>query len=90
MNSWSHLPNAAHIDHVLESLKQHSGEWAAAWHGGRDVAHVAALNAVYNAARRAAWDAAWRAVRGAVWNAGRDAAWVRVGMRLIMRLGMRF
>ena len=30
MNAWSHLPNAAVIDEVLESLKNHPEAWGAA------------------------------------------------------------
>ena len=29
MNAWSHLPNAAAIDEVLESLKKHPEAWDA-------------------------------------------------------------
>ncbi len=84
---WSHLPNAAHIDAVLVSLKANPDDWVAA----ADVAWDAALDAVRIAARIAAWDAAqyaaldaaldaariaaWEAVRGAAWDAVRDAAW---------------
>ena len=31
MNAWDHLPNAHHIDWVLESVKQHPKEWLDAW-----------------------------------------------------------
>lgn len=30
MAEWSHLPNAAHIDWVLQSVKADQGKWAAA------------------------------------------------------------
>jgi len=63
---WSHLPNAAHIDWVLQSVKADPGKWAAA----RDAARDAAQGAAWDAARDAAWDAA----RGAAWGAARDAA----------------
>ena len=55
--AWAHLPNAAHIDEVLASLKAHPEKWTAA----RDAAWVTA----WGAARVAAWDAAW----GAAWYA---------------------
>jgi hypothetical protein len=58
-NAWSHLPNAHHIDWVLESVKENPKLW------------VAALNAACNAA----WNAALGAVRGAAWDAARSAAW---------------
>ena len=75
MNAWSHLPNAAHIDRVLESSKSHPEVWDAArtsarsgaWVRARSVsAYDAAYNAAYNAAAySAAWDAACDAARGA-------------------------
>ena len=42
MAKWSHLPNAAHIDWVLQSVKADPGTWDTAW----------------GAAWGAAWDAA--------------------------------
>ena len=82
MNAWSHLPNAAVIDEVLESLKKHPEAWgaarSAAWGATWDAARGAAWDAAWDAARDAAWDAAWDATwdaaRGAVWGAARDAA----------------
>jgi len=71
MNAWSHLPNAAHIDRVLESVKSHPEVWVlprtSAWDAARDAAR--------NAARGAAWDAARIAARGAAWGSAWDAAW---------------
>ena len=49
MNAWDHLPNAAVIDEVLESLKKHPEAWGAAWGAARDAA--------WDAARDAAWGA---------------------------------
>ena len=60
--AWAHLPNAAHIDEVLASLKAHPERWDAA----RDAA--------WDAARDAAWDVAWDVAWNAAWNAARDAA----------------
>jgi hypothetical protein len=83
MNAWSHLPNAHHIDRVLESAKLHPEIWEAA----RDAAHndldwYAATDAAMNAARETshneAWDAALNArlaAQGAAWIAAQDAAW---------------
>jgi hypothetical protein len=66
MSEWSHLPNAAHIDRILDSLKANHIIWADAW------------NETYNAAWEAAWDttwnAAWDAARNAAWEAARNAA----------------
>ena len=47
---WSHLPNAAHIDAVLASVKANPDDWDAAY------------DAAWYAARDAAWYAAWYAV----------------------------
>ena len=48
-NAWDHLPNAKHIDRIIQSLKDDPWAWAAA------------RNAARNASRNAAWDAAWDA-----------------------------
>ena len=66
---WSHLPNAAHIDAVLASLKANPDEWNAARGAAWDAARVAAWDAAWDAARVAAWDAAW----DAAYIAARDA-----------------
>jgi hypothetical protein len=67
---WSHLPNAAHIDAVIASVKANPDDWDAAY----DAAYDAAWNAAYDAALDAAWDAAWDAARDAARYAARDAA----------------
>ena len=74
MNAWSHLPNAAAIDEVLESLKKHPEAWDAAW----DAAGCAAWDAARDAAWGAAWGAARDATRDAAWGAARSAAWSAV------------
>jgi hypothetical protein len=75
---WSHLPNAAHIDRVLDSLKAHPDMWNAARDAAWDVTYEA-WNAAWNAARIAARDAARiaarNATRDAAWDATRDAAY---------------
>ncbi len=68
---WSHLPNAAHIDAVIVSLKANPDDWRAA----RDAAWSAAQYAAQYAALEAAWSAAWSAARIAAWDAALDAAW---------------
>ena len=81
--AWSHLPNAAHIDRVLASVKAHPDKWVAAQNAtrgaARDAAWYAAWDAAGGAARDAAWFAAWGAVRTAAryasYDAARDAAW---------------
>jgi hypothetical protein len=76
----AHLPNAAHIDWVLQSVKQNPALWNAAWNAALwNAAWDAAWDAARDAARDAAWDAArdaaWDVTRDAAWNAARDAAW---------------
>ena len=81
MNKWANLPNAKHIDWVLQSLKDNPDEWGsardAATDAGRDAAYNAAWDAEKVAARGAAWTAATDAGRDAAidaaWNAARDA-----------------
>ena len=87
MNAWDHLPNAAVIDEVLESLEKHPEAWGAArnavrnaaWGTARDAARDAAWDAARSEARSearvAAWDAAWDAAGNAAGDAVRDAAW---------------
>ena len=71
---WSHLPNAAHIDAVLASVKANPDEWSAAWGAALDAAWGAALDAAWAAAWGAARYAARYAARDATWDAARDAA----------------
>ena len=78
MNEWSNLPNAAHIDRVLASLKSHPEAWSAAryaaWSAARDAARDAAWSAAMDADGDAARDAAWSAARDAARDAARYAA----------------
>ena len=83
MNAWSHLPNAHHIDRVLESVKSHPEIWDAFWGVARNAAWSAALNAAWSeaydasrsAARSVAWLAAWDAAMSVTLHAAWDAAW---------------
>jgi hypothetical protein len=74
MNAWSHVPNAYHIDRVLESVKSHPEIWDAAWDTDRSAAHGAALDASRFAALDASRVAALNASRVAAWNASWGAA----------------
>ena len=71
MNAWNHLPNAHHIDRVLESAKSHLEIWSTPWDAvrNRDAAHNEAWYAATDAAREEAWyaatDAAWDVARNA-------------------------
>ena len=62
MSAWSHLPNAAHIDRVIESSNSYPEVWNVAYDSAWDAAWDAARDAAYTAARNAAWNAAWNAV----------------------------
>ena len=79
MNKWSNLPNAKHIDCVLQSVKDNPDEWAAAYYAAYNAAwasaHDAAYDAAYNSARGAAWNAARNAARNAAYSATYNAAW---------------
>ena len=83
---WSHLPNAAHIDAVLASLKANPNEWGAAWGAARDVARGAA----YDAAWEAAGDAAWYAIAALI--AYNDCAYMLESdpdeLRVLSKLGV--
>lgn len=72
MSAWRDLPNAAHIDRIIESLKSHINIWAVALdesHGEpRREAWYVALDAVLDAARLEAWDSA----RAAAWDTARN------------------
>ena len=82
MKAWSNLPNAHHIDRVLESVKSHTESWDEAWVAfkdatrlaARDAASLAALNAARDSTLDAARVAAWNEVKSAASDAARDAA----------------
>ena len=71
--AWSDLPNAKHIDWVLDTLEKDLEMWDAA----RDSAEKAALDDKWEAACDAAWDAAAAldAVSDAMSDATCDAVW---------------
>ena len=58
MNAWSHLPNAEHIDRIIELMKAHPEAWDAAYTAART---SRTLTAARDAARDAACVAAWAA-----------------------------
>ena len=70
MSAWSELPNAAHIDRVIASVKAHPKIWGAAG----DAAGDAAWKVAWNAAWKAAVDAARDAAGYAAWDAARESA----------------
>jgi hypothetical protein len=72
---WAHLPNAAHIDRVLASLKENPAEWVAARDATQGAALDAARGTAWDATQGAAWDAARGAAWGTAWDTAREAAW---------------
>ena len=68
MNAWSNLPNAKHIDWVLDSLKSNIDIWNQAWNQANDQARYQAWNQAWNQAydqaRVQAWNQAWNQVYG--------------------------
>lgn len=73
---WSHLPNATHIDWVIQTLRSHLKVWNAAHYSTIQIAAwSAAYDAAYNSApREAARDAACYAAQKAAEDAGRAEA----------------
>jgi hypothetical protein len=79
MRAWKDLPNAQHIDWVIDSVKQHPGIWAAAydsnwcwpWQTGPE--RTAQL-VVWGSGRVDTWNAAQVAARNAALYATRVAA----------------
>lgn len=82
MAAWDKLPNAALINRVLASVRQHYELWAAAWtavrnvsfDSARDAARVAAWESARDTIKGAAWVSAADAARNAAWNEARDAS----------------
>jgi hypothetical protein len=68
MAEWSHLPNASHIDRIIESIKTYPEIWTAVSCVAYDAAEVEA----WSAARAAAF----AAVRAAAFAAAREAGLV--------------
>lgn len=73
--AWSHLPNAAHIDGVLASVKAHPAEWRSAWDAAWDAVWDAAWDAAVNAARHASRFVAYNAATGHAGHTAGDASY---------------
>ena len=75
MNAWAHLPNAHHIDWVIESIRRNLGTWSTSfldrtWFTAvRNDAVNAAYDEEWNQDRNLAWDAALDAAQDAIWDA---------------------
>ena len=77
MSAWSVLPNAAHIDRILESLKTHPDIWTAVYSVDQAVSlHNARYDAL-NVIQSLTLDAAqhFANVRYRAWQEARDAAY---------------
>ncbi len=57
MSEWSHLPNAKHIDRVLQSANQYPDIWREIW--------FAARSSIPDTTWNVAWSEAWLAMIGA-------------------------
>jgi len=80
---WSHLPNAKHIDWVLDTLKEHPDVWEAARSAARDSTWVS-WGSAFKALSFDALDATRDATRDAVGDSmrvrvARDTAWGATG-----------
>lgn len=69
MSDWSVLPNAAHIDAVIASVRQHYNVWVAMYGVNRSASWKALYDAAYGAAYSAAYRASWLASRRALYAA---------------------
>jgi hypothetical protein len=69
MSAWSNLPNAKHIDWVIESANTHHNLWYGAQGLGAGAGRRVA------ASRTTAWDAAYDAILDAAYDAILDAAY---------------
>ena len=65
MSEWSHLPNAAHIDWVIQTLGSHPEVWDSVSGSVNIAAHNAAYIVISRADRFTAYDAA---CRDALWR----------------------
>lgn len=68
MTDWSHLPNAAVIDRIIESVKTNTAVWGT-------TSSLAASNVPFNDILVAARDKAYRTVSGTARVTGLNAAW---------------
>jgi len=74
MSEWSKLPNAKHIDWVLQTLKDNADTWITAWDSAKSAKWDAVWNTASYAAGDPAKDAALNAAMDAVWNTASYAA----------------
>ena len=73
--AWNDLPNAAHIDWVLDTLKKDLEMWGIAGDAARGATLDAAWGDAWGAARGSGWGVAWDAARDDAWAAARVAVW---------------
>jgi hypothetical protein len=84
-NDWDYLPNAKHIDFVLEHVKHldawaslrwviGTAAWSAAWNATKSVTGNKVSHAVWDSLQDAVWNATWHLSDGA-----RDVLWDALG-----------
>jgi len=71
MSTWKDLPNASHIDWVLESLKTHRQLWHDIYNKAWHQAFSQAWSQAYGQARDRAREEAWYQARDQAWGQAR-------------------
>ena len=77
MNIWSKLPNAKHIDWVLESLKSNTDIWIEACNQAYDQAWFQAYNQDYSTVYNQAFDEVWNKGRIQTYDQTIDQVWIK-------------
>ena len=82
MTEWSHLPNAAHIDALLDNLALYTNEFNGTSQPAKATAKDMVLDAAMimrrNAARSAAWTAIWHTASDSATEPARSVVWTAV------------
>ena len=74
--AWANLPNAKHIDRILDDLKKNPDNWSAAADSAAwSTARATARDVAWTAARLVEFDASRVATNNDAWDAAKDAAW---------------
>lgn len=73
MTTWSHIPNAVHIDQVLVDLNNHPAKFEVLKDSTWDVAYNGSWQSTWNAVKDSAWNSSWDPAKdqvgGAAWGA---------------------
>jgi len=74
MNAWKDLPNASHIDWVLESLKTHRSLWQDTYNQEWNQTYYQALEEAWRQAREEVREEAWYQAREQAFSQAREQA----------------